>query len=349
MTGAPPWEAGRNDFSNRPWSQRDDALATDWLQHMGISVGLETTQQAIETVARDNEFHPLRDYLDGLHWDGINRTSNWLALYLGAEDTPYTRAVGEAFLTSAVARIFRPGCKADQVLILEGGQGILKSTAVRTLTEPWFSDEIALLGTKDAAMQTKAVWVIELSELDSLRGPDVSKIKAFVSRTTDRFRPPYGKRIIESPRQCVFIGTTNAAGYLKDATGGRRFWPVRCGSIDLAGLRRDRDQIWAQTVMSFRSGRPWWLTDRTLIEDAAVEQRGRYAGDPWDETIQVFVENLTSTSVDEVLHQALAIPKEQWTQTNATRVSRCLQSFGFARSQVRNEDGRRTWRYVRHH
>ena len=145
----------------------------------------------------------------------------WLSTYLGADDTEYSRAVGSRWLISAVARIFRPGAKADCCLILEGPQGIRKSTALRTVAGEYFTDELADLGSKDAAMQTRGVWIIELSELDNLSHAEVARIKAFMSRTTDRFRPPYGMRLVESPRQCVFAGTVNHGTYLRDETGGQ--------------------------------------------------------------------------------------------------------------------------------
>jgi predicted P-loop ATPase len=131
-------------------------------------------------------------------------------------------------LISAVARVYEQGVKVDCALIPEGEQGLMKSTALKALSEPWFTDEIADLGSKDAAMQTRGVWVIEIAELDSMSRAEVSKIKSFISRVTDRFRPPYGKRLIESPRQCVFAASVNHSTYLRDETGGRHFWPVTC-------------------------------------------------------------------------------------------------------------------------
>jgi predicted P-loop ATPase len=148
----------------------------------------------------------VKTYPQGLNWDGVERVDHWLSAYLGVEDTEYSRAVGARWLISAVARLFRPGAKADCCLILEGPQGIRKSTALRTLAGEYFTDELADLGSKDAAMQTRGVWIIELSELDSLSHSEVAPIKAFMSRTTDRFRPPYGVRLVESSRQCVFAG-----------------------------------------------------------------------------------------------------------------------------------------------
>ena len=205
----------RDVVPKREWTDHEDRLGAEWLQKQGILVSAEVAGQAVQTAARDHSIHPVKAHLQALKWDGVQRLDTWLSAYLGAECTEYARAVGSRWLISAVARIFRPGAKADCCLILEGPQGIRKSTALRTLAGEFFTDELADLGSKDAAMQTRGVWIIELSELDSLSNSDVARIKAFMSRTTDRFRPPYGMRLVESPRQCVFAGTVNQSVYLK--------------------------------------------------------------------------------------------------------------------------------------
>src|SRR5262249_4338519 len=161
------------------------------------------------------------------------------------------------------------------------------STAVKTLFQPWFSDELADLGSKDAAMQTRGVWGVEVSELDAMSRSEISRIKAFISRTTDRFRPPYASRIIESPRTCVFWGTTNADGYLKDETGGR-FLPIKVGRISIERLQQDRDQLWAEAVEIYLEGNPWWITDKQVLADAERHQRDRYIGDPWEGLVGSF-------------------------------------------------------------
>jgi predicted P-loop ATPase len=262
------------------WTDHEDRLAAEWLQRQGILVSVDAAGQAVQTAARDHPFHPVRTYLDGLHWDGIERVEGWLTSYLGAEDTEYSRAVGTRWLISAVARVFRPGAKADCCLILEGPQGIRKSTALRTIAGEYFTDELADLGSKDAAMQTRGVWIIELSELDNLGHAEVARIKAFMSRTTDRFRPPYGMRLIESPRQCVFAGTVNHGTYLRDETGGRRFWPAICGCIHVDALARDRDQLWAEAKVRFESGSVWWLETPELVQLAAEHRRLVMKGTP---------------------------------------------------------------------
>jgi predicted P-loop ATPase len=172
------------------WTDNDDRLTTDWLHHQGIFVSVETAGLAIQTVAMESRFHPVRQYLNALKWDGVARVEHWLNRYAGAAPTKYSNAVGQCTLVAAVSRIYRPGGKADNVAILQAKQGALKSTLVKTLAGEWFTDEIADLGSKDSAMQTAGVWLVELSELDSMSRSESGKIKAFISRTTDRFRPP---------------------------------------------------------------------------------------------------------------------------------------------------------------
>jgi predicted P-loop ATPase len=326
------------------WTDHEDRRAAEWLQKQGILVSVEIAGQAVQTAARDHPFHPVRAYLESLTWDGVERLDHWLSIYIGAEDTEYSRAVGSRWMISAVARIFRPGAKADCCLILEGPQGIRKSTALRTLAGEYFTDELADLGTKDAAMQTRGVWIIELSELDSLSHSEVARIKAFMSRTTDRFRPPYGMRLVESPRQCVFAGTVNHSTYLRDETGGRRFWPVACGRIDIDALARDRDQLWAEAKARFDAGAPWWLESAELVQLASEEQLQRYEGDPWEEIIGPWLELRSSASISEVLQKCLEKPQSLWTQTDKNRAARCLKALGWERYRER-QGLRLEWRY----
>jgi predicted P-loop ATPase len=370
----PPWIRRPAAWNDTPWADRDDALVADWLQHQDIMVPMSIAGQAVEVVARDRIFHPVREHLDALTWDGTPRLETWLSRYLGAEDNPYHRAVGPRWLISAVARIYVPGCKADCALILEGPQGIRKSSALMALAAPWFTDRLSDLSSKDAAMETRGVWIIEIAELDTMGRAEVSTVKAFMSRTQDRFRPPYGKRLVDLPRQCVFAGSVNPeGGYLKDPTGGRRFWPVVCSTIDLEALQRDRDQLWAEAHDRFRRNEPWWLESQELDALAAEEQAERYQGDAWDEPIQVYLENeiewlengfgeckqfrrprptpLHDVSVAEVMERALGIEKARWTQVDQNRVVRCLVSMGFklcrARKGGHGPKGKRERRYRR--
>ena len=332
MMRAAPWGLSTAGHS---WTDQEDRLAADWLQRNGILVDVNTAARAAQTVAKDHCFHPVRSYLESVKWDGVERLERWLSTYLGVEDTGYSRAIGSRWLISAVARIYRPGVKADCCLILEGPQGIKKSTALKTLAGPYFTDELADLGSKDSALQTRGVWIIELSELDTLSRSEVSRIKAFMSRTTDRFRPPYGKRLIESPRQCVFAGTVNHSTYLRDDTGARRFWPVVCGCINIELLARDRDQLWAEAKTRFDQGAVWWLDSAELVTAAAQEQANRFDTDPWEELIARWIDCRDSASVSEVMSCCLDKPRAHWTQGDKNRVARCFRSLGWERYRER--------------
>lgn len=347
-TAATPW---RED--PHKWADTEDILLADWLQHQGIHVSRDIAGQAVEAASRERSFHPVRTYLEPLRWDGVPRLDSWLQTLLGAsaaadEGLKYIAAVGSRWLISAVARVMQPGCKADCCLILEGPQGIKKSTALKTLAGEWFADEIADLGSKDAALQTRGVWVIELAELDAMSRSETSRIKAFMSRATDHFRPPYGKRVVDLPRQCVFAGSVNGNAYLRDETGARRFWPVACGVIDIDALARDRDQLWAEALTRYREGAPWWLETGELNGWAEVEQSARYEGDAWDSLIlewaRVRVEGGSdSVSVAEALDMCLGKKRDQWSRADEMRCGRCLKSAKWERYRDRQRG--MEWRY----
>ena len=346
VTAAPPWDTCGVPWKTRPWTSNDDIKTANWLQQKGISVNVTVASQAVTAVADDCKYHPVLEYLDKLCWDGIPRLDRWITKCLGGADSVYHSDIGRCSLIAAIARIHRPGCKVDTIPILEGAQGLGKSTALRILFEPWFSDELADLGSKDAAMQLRGAWLIEISELDAMSRSDVGRIKAFASRTVDRFRPPYGSRVIESPRSCVFWGTTNSDNYLKDETGGRRFWPIKTASIDATGLRETRDQLWAEAQSRFKAGEPWWLQSPEVQKAAIEEQQARYVGDPWDLIISEYLATRSEVSIDEILTSVIKLEHARWGQVEQNRVARYLKSYGWMRFQLRIE-GKRAWRYKR--
>jgi predicted P-loop ATPase len=223
----PPWGS---EAADTPWVDHHESLVRVWLQHEDLFATLGDVGRAVQAAARHNPFHPVRDYFDALVWDGTPRLDTWLQSYFHVEDSDYVRAIGPRFLISAVARVFTPGCQADHTLILEGPQGRLKSEALRVLAirDEWFTDRLSHVSSKDAALETLGVLIIELAELDALMRASSSASKSFLTRRYDRLRPPYGRHQVRQPRQCIFAGTINppATGYLRDPTGGRRVWPV---------------------------------------------------------------------------------------------------------------------------
>jgi predicted P-loop ATPase len=346
LVSAPPWSFEPQTFYQRPWTAHDDLLATEHVQIAGIPVKVQTTAQAVELVARERPYHPVLDYLDSLEWDGVCRLDRLFPQYFGANDDVYTASIGRHFMIGAVARVTNPGIKHDHMPIVEGAQGIGKSRAFKILFDPWFSDEIGDLGSKDAAMQMQGVWCIEISELDAYSRAETGRIKAWTSRTVDRFRPPYGSRVIESPRPCVFAGTTNGDSYLKDETGNRRFWPVRASRVEIQALEKDRDQLWAEARRLHSAGAAWWLLNREAVDQAKQEQLARLTDDPWDGLISAYVEPLTDVAIADILAEAIYLDRSRWGQVEQNRIARCLKARGWNRVQVRTGD-KRAWRYKR--
>ena len=346
LVKASPWEFDPRAFAERAWAPHDDLNLTEYLQLRGVPVKVQTTAQAVELVARERAFHPVLDYLESLEWDGRCRLDRLFPDYFGTNDDIYTTNVGRTFMIGAVARVSEPGVKHDHIPIIEGVQGLGKSKALRLLFDPWFTDEIADLGSKDAAMQMAGVWGIELSELDAYSRAETARIKAWTSRTVDRFRPPYGVRVIESPRACVFVGTTNNDCYFKDETGNRRFWPVLAGKINLDALAQDRDQLWAEAVQLYRGNVAWWLLNPEAIRQAKAEQLARLTDDPWEDLISGYIANKGDVTVTELLEKALGIERSRWGQAEQNRIVRCLRARGWLRVQVRTGD-KRSWHYRR--
>lgn len=257
----------------------------EWMQSNGLRrTSLDTVREAVEIVSREHRFHPLRDWLDSLVWDKSFRLIYWLRDCLGCDDTDYHANVGSWFLISMVARIYRPGCQADHMLVLEGPQGILKSQTCRAIAGEYFSDALPDL-TSDyvrVSMHLRGKWLIEVAELSAFSRAESTKLKSFLTQQVEDFIPKFGRNETHEPRQCVFIGTTNKDTYLRDETGGRRFWPVKCGTIDLNQLRADREQLFAEAVEMFRRGEPWFPDHAFWDQHIRPLQAQRYIGDAWE-------------------------------------------------------------------
>jgi len=272
----------------------------------------------------------LRDWLSSRLWDGTQRVDTWLSEYIGAAPSDYIASVGRMWLVSAVARVMQPGCKADHMIVLEGPQGIGKSRALRVLVgDKYFCDDMPDLESKDAQLQTFGSWVIEWAELDAMSRSEATAVKQFITRQTEKLRRPYGRHAEEVHRQCVFAGTSNSGDYLKDETGNRRFWPVRCGKICCGRLAEDREQIWAEAVALYQDGAHWWPELAELIEAAAAEQEQRVQVDPWLTPIETYVAALGIVRAEDIL-KSLGKLVHEMTQADRNRVGRCLKVLGFA-------------------
>ncbi|MFL6113740.1 MAG: VapE domain-containing protein, partial [Catenulispora sp.] len=343
----PPWRPGSGWTT---WADVDPGRLASWLQRKGLLVKPGVCRTAAVSIAHDTPHDPVRLYLEGLRWDGTERLSTWLTTHLGADrSTPelarYLTAVGRKWLISAVARTFVPGEKADHMLILEGPQGARKSTALAALVpDPsWFADELATIGTKDADQDLRGKLIIEVAELSAMHRSDVERVKAFLSRKADHYRPSYAMHSADFPRRCVFAGSTNAEAYLLDDTGNRRFWGVKVGKIDVDAIKRDRDQLWAEAVHAYQAGEKWHL-GQAEENIAAGEQEKRRQVDPWEDHVRTWLKGKTECTVNEVLSEAVQVPRERQNRVAQMNAARALKAAGWERFQ-HYEDGARSWRY----
>lgn len=290
-----------------PWCKLADRMTTTWTDtdDAGLRNFLEIKYEIVNTMKIGDAVllamqscmrHPVREYLLSLKWDGVARADTIFIDYLGAEDTEYTRTVTRKALIGAVARIMQPGCKHDHILVLVGPQGCRKSTTLAKLGKSWFSDSFYTVQGKEAYEQIQGFWLIEMGEMAATRKAELESIKQFVSKQSDSYRAAYAKRTQEHPRQCAFFGTTNDDEFLRDATGGRRFWPVtvtdkgrETGDYFTAEIV---DQVWAEIVMRYSAGENWYLDNAKIeavarqIQDAHTEMNGKQG------VLEQFVERL---------------------------------------------------------
>jgi predicted P-loop ATPase len=308
MLGLPllmkPLRDSERGFAPRPVTDVDVGFVQERLQRLGLKrVSKETVHSAVDLRADECRF-----YLNGLAWDYAPRIHRLFPGYFGSDDTPYATAAGKMFLLSMVARIFQPGCKVDHVVVIEGQQGTLKSSACRALGGRWFSDSLPdITAGKDASQHLRGKWLIEVSEMHAMSRAEAAQLKAFITRQEERYRPSYGRKEVIEPRQCVFIGTTNQVTYLRDETGGRRFWPIKAGKVGLDALQQDRDQLFAEATALYRQGMAWWPDKDFEQRHVAPEQAARFEADAWEESISAYVSGETRVTVWQVARQALHI------------------------------------------
>jgi predicted P-loop ATPase len=315
-------------FQPRPVRDCDITALQEFLQSNGLQrIGKDVAHQAADLRANECAFHPVRDYLNALLWDHQPRLADWLVTYIGAEPSDYHSSIGSMFLVAMVARIFEPGCKSDYMIVFEGPQGSLKSSACRILGGNWFSDSLPDIRTsgKDVAQHLNGKWLIEVAEMSALDRAEASALKAFITRDTERYRPSYGRKDVIEPRQCLFIGTTNKTAYLRDETGGRRFWPVRVGKINIDRLEADRDQLFAEAVCRYLQGEQWWPDHDFERHYIAPEQAARYEVDAWEDVIANFLATREKTTVLEVARDALSITTDRLGTADQRRIVAALR------------------------
>jgi predicted P-loop ATPase len=328
----------------RPLTDYDVAEITEWLQLNGLKrISISTVHEAVTLRAKENSFDPLLDYLDSLEWDGRSRVNVWLTTRLGVELSPYSQAVGQMLLISMVARAFEPGVKADHMVIFEGPQGGLKSTTCSVLGGDYFSDSLPEIGGgKDVSQHLRGKWLIEVAEMHAMGRAEAALLKAFISRTAERYRPSYGRLEVIEPRRCIFVGTTNKEMYLRDETGGRRFWPVKVGSIDIDGLVDDRDQLFAEAVHLYRQGEPWWPDKAFEREHIQPQQEARYEADAWEDLIAEYLQAAVKVTVGQVAREGLGIDKSRIGTAGQRRITAAMDRLGWSRLP-KDYEGKRWW------
>ena len=315
-------------------------------------IGQQLIREVLLQRAYETRHHPVKDYLGRCReeWDGKPRLSTWMHTYLGAEQSDYTAAVGTMWTISAVARIFRPGCKADHALVLPGAQGSFKSTVPAILGDEWFSDNVGDIKSKDASILVRDRWIIEIGELAAVNR-DLETVKAWMTRTHENFRPPFGRLPVKEPRQCVFIATTNAATFLRDPTGNRRWWPVSVDEIDTTALARDRGQLFGEAVHLLDAGQPWWPQQAFERDVIAPRQEERFEVDAWEDPILAALHDLAQrprsgptpwprarTTVPDIARLALGLTTDRLDTSPTRRIAAILSRAGW--KPGRTESGR---------
>lgn len=359
----PAWAFRRNTledcqefFKDNDWHRMSDADTTNvanWLQEK-YRVNLSRQQVYDQIDACAAPFDPLDTYLESQEWGGVQRLDTFLTHYLGCEDTPITRMYSRKWLIGLVTRAKRPGCKMDTVLVLQGKQGYGKSTALKILAYPWFSDSKVTIGDKDSLLAASRFWLHEFAELASLKRTDLETMKAFFTSTEDAYRPPYGRATILKPRRCVYVATTNEDEFLNDMTGARRFWVCRVVKpIDFEALKRDRAQILAEAVAAFKRGESYWLDsdeERSLQEADSEEYRMEEYTAIQDEIIKWWSlrpiekrpEHMT---VSLVVRDVMGVPLDRISKGHELAAARALRELGFLHVRA-NDKGRRRWAWI---
>lgn len=287
IRGHVPWEKNRINRYNAIDDREIECIRLHLAEKFRVEFSSQTMWKAVDLVAAGNIYHPIKDVIETYKWDKVKRVDTWLMDYCGCPDTPLNRAIGRKVLCAMIARVYSPGCKFDYVLVLEGAQGIGKSTTCEILGGEWYGDAPIDPTDKDCIPYIHSKWVVELSEMITTRKTEADRLKNFISRREDDVRLPYARSRQRFPRQCIFIGTINPddVGYLNDTTGNRRFWPVFCDHFELEALKRDREQLLAEAIIYYKAGEDLVLPI-DLVKESENEAMKRLADDPWQWIIQ---------------------------------------------------------------
>ena len=344
LRDAPLIAMGTGAAAGTPYGDGDAThLAAYFSENHQMHAGKSSAiNEGVAYAASKFPFNPLTAWLKSLAWDGTERLSTWLTAYLGANDDETTRAVGHMWLISAVARAIAPGCQADACLVLQGAQGVGKSTALRILGGDYYAGGIGDLSTKEAAIGLRNSWIVELGELAALKGRDHERIKDFLSKTQDEFRPVFARFPVVTPRRCVFAASTNLGEFLTDYTGSRRYWPVNVAKLDAAALKRDRAQLFAEATARYTRGEAWHPSESTAIDLAAVAENA-YAADEWEPLLAERLAPSAFVTITDAL-DAIGIDPPRRTRSDEGRARAALTRLGWIPSRSTRGTGRRGFR-----
>lgn len=369
LTREPCWAGGeRHEFTDQ-----DGTELSGWLgspTRYQLNVKKDMVMDCVEAMARRYKVHPVRAYLEGLKWDGVPRVNALFPDLFSAEDSPYTQQSARCFMVSAVARILWVDAKVrhnaaqvDFMLVLEGDQGKGKTQAVRTLFgAEWYAEAQESPSSKDFFQALRGHWCVEIGEMDSFSKADVTKVKSAITSRFDTYRPSYGRVTRSFRRECIFVGTTNEQEYLRDASGGRRFLPVKVRAVDIPGILAARDQLWAEAVAMYREGYRWW----ELPDDAAEQQEDRFAEDSWQGLLQRWLAGrcmdscypgripnagnglkVPWTTTAELLSWGLSIDMGKHGKPEQMRVAAIMRRLGWEHRRITLEGGDRERRWLR--
>lgn len=347
----PVWDASRlwyDEFLDRifvansptrEWRDEDDYRLTVYMQETACMPLLRDTlvAKAVRMVAKQRCKHVLRDWLSVLRWDGVERIAHafedhWTVTCDLNLPSDYVRAASRNFFIGLVARVFRPGCQLDTMVVFEGFQGLKKTSALRVLaSEPWYMAAHESVTKKDFFETLRGKWIVEIDEMDVFSRAEVSRVKAVISTPVDRYRPSYGRAAIDFPRQCIFGGTTNKDDWGNDDTGLRRFWPLPCGLTNLETLAAARDQLLAEAVHLFRAGATWWEMPLSTKD----VQADRQAESAWTSIVLQGLRGYDETTVTDVLVTIIKCEVSKITRPAEVAVGRILRLAGWEKKNLR--------------
>lgn len=331
----------------REFSQVDNLYLLKFFQsNIGLSkLSDDMLYKAVIMYSQMNTRNEVKEWFDSLKWDGIERLSHFFPECYGAQENEYTMAAGRNFWTGMVARVYRPGCQLDTMVVLEGGQGIYKSQSLKAIGGKWYTEISTAVDRQDFYQVLHGNILLEIAELNAFSKADVTKIKQVISCQTDRYRAPYARGPENHPRQSVFVGTTNESHWLRDHTGGRRFWPIRCKNIALQKIKDDREQLFAEAVVRYKAGEDWYKMPKDLTSD---EQEQRREVDEWQDRIEDYVcrpGNPGYCMVLEIAENALKFDAKNVDSRVQRRIATVLSVIGWEKSTKRYGDKlKRVWR-----